>query len=632
MKSVFLAALLTVSSVSVAAAMEYAQSPMLDGMDLPAVAERLPSEPMVVTPRGEVGTYGGTWNSGLKGFGDTGYFMRTFAYDSLVRWNLEWNEVVPNVAQSWEASEDSRTYTLKLREGHKWSDGSPFTANDVAWVINDIISDDGFVGSKPQSIFPPDNPVSAEVIDDVTLVITFERPYGLFMQQLAGVESNFLVTYPLAFCGKFHPAHNDEIDDVIAEAEAQSWGEVMLSNCGQLWGSERWSSAEKPTILAWQFEKAYVGGQGEVTMVRNPYYYKVDTAGNQLPYIDRFQMTVHESVEEIVLRASAGEIDFQGRHIASIGNRSVFAQNREGGDYELIPALASESVGTFFTFNEHIDNENLKSVFADKNFRIALSHGIDRDRIIDVVYFGQSEPHQVAPRAADPFYDEEMAKQFTAFDQDTANAMLDDLGLTNRNGDGMRTFADGSPVTFQVSTVQDLRPEWVDTIGLVIEDWRAIGIDARLNIQERTLFDERWKTVNYDALVWQGDGGIGSLFRAEFYVPTSTSASAYGMPYAHAYHSTGSDLTIQPPEAVAKQFDLYRELLSSPDPEVQTKLYKELLAITKDLFPVVGVSTPPDTYFVKKTGFNNVPENMPMSWSYPTPGPAGVEQFYITGE
>ncbi len=629
MKLTPIATLVALSIASAAGAAEYSQSPSLDGMNLPPVADRLPTEPLVVTPRDQIGKYGGTWHVGLKGYGDTGYFMRTFAYDGLVRWNLAWDEVIPNIATSWTVSDDARTFTLKLREGHKWSDGSPFAASDVAWVVNDIIYNDDFVGSKPTDIFQPGNKAVAEAIDDTTLQITFEKPYGLFMQQLAGVQSNFLITFPQAYCGKFHPDHNPNIDEVLAEVDAESWGEAMLNNCGQLWGIERWSKADKPTLMGWKFDKAYVGGEPEVTMSRNPYYFKVDTAGQQLPYIDNYRMTIHEDVEEIVLRAAAGDIDFQGRHINSIANRSVFAQNRDAGDFVLVPAISAQSVGTFLTFNDQTDDENLAAAFASKDFRVAISHGIDRDRIVDVIYFGQAEPHQVAPKSADPFYDEEMAKQYTEFDQAKANALLDGLGYDQRNGDGMRLFADGSPVRFQINTVPDLRPEWVDTIGLIVEDLRAIGVDARLNVLERTLFDERWKAIDYQSLVWQGDGGIGSMFRPQFYAPTSTSASAFGMQFAHSYHATGSDLAMDPPSNIARQFELHQHMLASSDPAKQTALFAELLQINKDLFPVVGVSTPPNTYFVKKNYFMNVPADMPYDWTYPTPGPAGVEQFFI---
>lgn len=614
-------------------AADYQQAPMLDDLvgagTLPAVAERLPAEPLIITPHENIGQYGGTWRSGLLKSGDAAYFMRTVAYDGLMRWNLAWDSVVPNVASEATASEDGKTFTFKLREGMKWSDGTPFTAADVAWVVNDIIYDPGFVGSKPDTIFPQGNKATAVAVDDLTLTISFEKPQGLFLQQLAGVEGNFLVTFPVAYCGQFHPAHNTGLDATLAELKMASWGEAMLAKCGQMYGTERWANAEKPSVLAWVFEKAYVGGQSEVTMVRNPYYFKVDPEGNQLPYIDRLYMSVNETPDEIVLKAVAGEIDLQNRHIASLANRAVFAENRENGKFELLPALETLSASTMLSFNMSNSNPGLQTVFSDKKFREALSLGIDRQRINDVVFFGQAQPHQIAPREADPFYDEVMATQFTEFDPDTANALLDEIGLTARDGNGIRLLADGSPLTFQVNVVDGVYADWLDTLGLVIEDWKAIGVDARMNVIERTLFVSRWVASDYDALVWSGDGGIGSLFRPEFYVPISTQASSFGMPYARYFADPKGEGAIEPPEEIKQQFELYRELTQTSDAERQNELYRQILAINRDMFPVIGVTTAPDTYFVKQTNFHNVPANMPNAWPYPTPGPAAVEQFYI---
>ncbi|CAN7344135.1 ABC transporter substrate-binding protein [Devosia sp. LjRoot16] len=624
-------AVLAVASSALAA--DYQQAPMLDDAvssgTLPAVADRLPADPLVITPVETVGSYGGTWRSGLLKSGDAAYFMRTVAYDGLLRWNLAWDQAIPNVAASATADAEGKTYTFKLRAGMKWSDGTPFTAADVTWVINDLVYDAGFVGSKPDTIFPPANKAQAAVVDDLTFTVTFEKPHGMFLQQLAGVEGNFLVTFPLAYCGKFHPAHNADIDATLKELNMASWGEAMLAKCGQMYGTERWANAEKPSTFAWVFEKAYVGGEAEVTMVRNPYYFKVDTAGNQLPYIDRLSMSVNETPDEIVLKAVAGEIDLQNRHIASLANRSTFAESRESGRYELLPALETLSASTMLSLNTESSNPALKAVFANKKFREALSIGIDRDRINDVVFFGQAQPHQIAPRAADPFYDETMATQFTEFDVDAANALLDEIGLGQRDANNIRLLSDGTPLTFQVNVVDGMFPDWIDTLGLVIEDWKAIGVDARINVIERTLFVSRWVASEYDAFVWSGDGGIGSLFRPEFYVPVSTQASSFGMPYARWFADPNGEGAIEPPAEIKQQFELYRTLLQTSDPATQADLYKQILAINRDLFPVIGVTTAPDTYFVKQTNFRNVPANMPNAWPYPTPGPAAVEQFYI---
>ncbi|HEV2066928.1 MAG TPA: ABC transporter substrate-binding protein, partial [Thermomicrobiales bacterium] len=162
---------------------QFAESPLFAEQTasgaLPPVAERLPLNPVVVQPTEQVGQYGGTWRTAIVGGQDLAWLVRTVGYDYLVRWDPAWEAVVPNVAESWEVSIDGRTYTFKLREGHKWSDGQPFTVADVMFYGEDVYRNADLTTSLGL------NPWTIEQVDDLRFAVTFEQPEGLFIQTLA---------------------------------------------------------------------------------------------------------------------------------------------------------------------------------------------------------------------------------------------------------------------------------------------------------------------------------------------------------------------------------------------------------------------------------------------------------------
>jgi peptide/nickel transport system substrate-binding protein len=214
--AVALAALLAASGPTLA----QQQAPMLDELvasgALPPLEERLPANPLVIEPVEAVGTYGGTWRSALRGGRDNAWIARTVAYDGLVRYNRAWDEIIPNLAESWEVSEDSRTYTFKLREGLKWNNGTPFTSADIAFAV-ELFSEPTYGGGT--FIKNPQNPVSVEVIDDTTFSLVFENPNGVIMDELASVNGLTLVSLNKEYCSQFYPAYNDN-----AEADARAAG------------------------------------------------------------------------------------------------------------------------------------------------------------------------------------------------------------------------------------------------------------------------------------------------------------------------------------------------------------------------------------------------------------------------
>ncbi len=619
---------LTLGTGNLALAQDYAQAPMLDALvesgDLPPVAERLPANPLVIAPVENIGAYGGTWRSALRGGLDNAWIARTVAYDGLVRYNREWTEIIPNLAESWEVSEDSRTYTFKLREGLKWNNGTPFTSADIAFSV-ELFSEPTYGGGT--FVKNPNNPVTVEVIDDLTFSLNFEKPNGVILDDLASVNGFTLVSLSKDYCSQFYPKYNPDAEANAKAAGFETWQLHMQDRCS--WATEtiRWANPELPMMNAWMIEEPLTGDATRATFVRNPYYWKVDTEGNQLPYIDRLSMRVSDSLEEITLMALNGEIDFQDRHIATVANQPIFYDGQEQGDYRLGANVPSNMNTMVLQFNfNHVDPQRAE-LFSNKDFRIGISHLLDREEIIDVVFTGQGEPFQAAPRPESPYYDEAMAKQYTEFDPDAAAAAFEAAGLI-KGGDGVYTFADGSPLKITVDMISTVRPEWIDMMELIQLQLEAGGIDIELNNIDRTLYYEKRPLGDYDAQIWQGDGGLDVVQEPRYYMPSGPE-SVWAFRWQAWFNGSTPEIAEEPADWAKSQMELYNQLRAEGDPAKREDLMRQILALAKENFPVIGISLPGNGYYIAKNNMRNIAEPMLHAYLFPTPAPYDPFQWYF---
>lgn len=605
------------------------QSPMLDGLvssgELPPVEDRLPTNPLVVTAA-SIGTYGGTWRMGMNGGGDNGLIVKTVAYEGLVRYDHEWKAVQPNLAESWEVNAEATEFTFKLREGVKWSDGTPFTTEDIAFAVEMYQDPDYAAGSW---IDNKNNPVTLEVIDDYNFKFKFGKPNGMFLEQIAGVDGIHITSLQKKYCSQFHPTYNE---NAAAEAEAKgfaSWALYLQDRCAWGWETIRFANPELPSIYGWVIETPLTANATRVTWKRNPYYWKTDSEGNQLPYIDNLDMRVSQGgVEELTLAALNGEIDFQERHIATTVNKPLFFDGQEAGNYhlgEVIPS-ASNTLVLQLNFN-HLDPVK-RELYQNKDFRIGISHAIDRQEIIDVVFTGQGEPFQVAPRPESQFYDESIAKQYIEFDPELAAQHFEAAGLTERNGDGVYLMSDGNPAKITVDVISALRPEWIDMLEIMQLQLAAAGVEIELNNIDRTLFYEKRPGGEFDAQVWAGDGGIEALQEPRYYFPYSDE-SVWAYRWAQWFQGTRPEIAEEPADWAKKQMDLYNQVRASADPEERAELFRQVLDITKEEFPVIGVSLMPNSYSIIQNNLKNAPESMFNAWLYPTPAPMDPTTWYF---
>lgn len=221
-------------ALSPAGAADYKQAPMLDEQvkagKLPAVANRLPENPYVETMIDGVGKYGGTLRTTILANGDHYNLTRTIANELLVRWDPQWKKVVPSLAEEFQASDDATTYTFKLRKGLKWSDGQPFTADDIMFWYEDVFMNNALSPAKNPTFTVAGKPVKVRKIDDLTVEFKFDSPYGLFLQQLAYGQGHLPVIYPKHYLSKFHEKYNKDGIPALLKANPAAGDWVALFN------------------------------------------------------------------------------------------------------------------------------------------------------------------------------------------------------------------------------------------------------------------------------------------------------------------------------------------------------------------------------------------------------------------
>jgi peptide/nickel transport system substrate-binding protein len=385
---------------------------------------------------------------------------------------------------------------------------------------------------------------------------------------------------------------------------------------------------DMPRIDPWIYTTPLTEPTSRLVAERNPYFWKVDTEGNQLPYIDTFVTIQNDDRESLLLQALNGEVGYVHSYINNPTNRPVLAQNRDRGDYRFVNVNATHSNETAIALNLTHQDPVLREVFQNKDFRIGLSHAVNRQEIIEIVFGGQGQPHQVAPIPGEFFYNEQLATQYTAFDLDLANEHLDRAGYP-RNSDGLREGPDGEPISFVIE-VPDYDGNAIDIAQLLVGYWNRVGISAAFNISSQSLFFERKGSNAHDVTLVRTPGGAGQdvLLSPRFFFPFDWE-SDFAVAWAYWYVGTDPEIAEEPPADVRRAMRLYDEINVTGDQAVQEANMREILQIAADQFYAIGITTPAPMYGVAKNNLRNILEPHVRSWIFPTPSPIDIEQWYF---
>jgi peptide/nickel transport system substrate-binding protein len=576
---------------------------LVEAGKLPPVDERLPAEPLVQPVVEEIGQYGGIWHHANVSVG----VMPYYSFEGLLNFSIDGNSVVPFLAKGWEVNEEGNEFTFFLREGTKWSDGEPFTADDLVFWYEDIVLNDELSPTKPNWLKTKGELGRLEKVDDYTVKFVFAHPYGTFLEWVANQSWGML--HPRHYLEQFHPKYTDP-DELAAAADAagfDSWFQYFGNR------NNREANPDRPTLGPWKLMNDPEANPR--IYERNPYYFSVDEAGQQLPYIDGHQIEIVTSTEVLNFMAIAGELDYQDRH-TNIMNFPLFIEGQEQGGYRVIQWPSSGGCDAGLMINQNAGQQDGASehqkvvgdLLRTVEFRQALSIAMDRDEIWNSAFLGLGEPRQMAPVRESKYYEEGMEKVWIEYDPDRANQMLDELGLTERDADGFRLGPDGQAIDIFIATVDQFGP-WPDTGELARDYWNRIGIKASTGIEERSLHYTRMQAGEHQVAVWE-TGGNGHVLIYPYWTCPYSSVSRIG-PLSGIWYSTGGQQGIEPEGDFRRVLDVLDEATVEPDEATRDELAREIFRINlANLWTIgtVGATPMSKGIVIVKNNFRNVPE------------------------
>ena len=605
------------------------QSPFLDGKGLPEVDDRVPSDPLVIEVFDEIGSYGGTMRRVFTGARDTCNYTR-LARSGLTRWSHDGFEARGNVAASWEADASGRSWTVTLRDGMHWSDGEPFDADDFVYAYEYMARIDPFNnelrGSPPAWMRSGSDFASVAKVDDLTVRFIYPNPNYNFPLLVSGnscahgSSSKNETALPEHFLSQFHAGKVGEeaATKLAVDAGFESWAvyhnlKTKEASTPELPSMRPWIPINDSSSLVWKFE-------------RNPYYYGVDADGNQLPYIDKVEMTLTEDRELIQVQAAAGAIDFQYRHIRTDQYPTFKANEAKSGIKVLRWGTAGTTAETSFWINQNNDGP-FGDLLRNQQFRQALAISIDRDRINEISFLGLAQKRSVAPPWGHPHAPEDEAYQskWTQYDVAEANKMLDAI-VPDKDGDGFRTYNDTKILLVVLAASAG------DNAEMMIEDWKAIGIDAKLDVVSRATFETRAKEFSTEVNQWGLDTACCLWSDSTKQLPTSISSVNWGNGYAAWWinKNTGQEVgtIVEPPDNVKEIFKHYEDGLTSAPAQgnIHARAIYEEIVDQQYIIPLVGLGP---RVAVVNANMGNVPEFAVMDWPFRGPSTAYPEQFYF---
>jgi len=594
---------------------------------LPPVDQRLPSEPLVVPVVERSGQYGGVWRRAFLGPADANNYVRV-VYDALVRHSPDGGKIEPKIAAGWESSKDFRQWTIKLRPGARWSDGAPFTADDILFWYKDVLLNKDLVPSLPSWMRNADGtPAVVDKVSPTAARWTYKQANTLVLTALAnsdGGDRTYAAFLPAHYLKKFHPtyAKKDDIDKLVAAAGFKTWTELFAARNAPP------ENPERPTMAAW-VPATRVSDQ-IFTLRRNPYFVGVDPSGNQLPYLDEVRFTFFADIQALNLAAIAGDFDMQERHI-QMTNYPVFKENEKTGKYRVITWPTFGGADAVVMLNQtYRGDPDIGKLMATKDFRVALSHAINRDQIKESVFLGLGEARQGVPSPGHPYYPgDQHAKKYTEYKLEEANRMLDGLGLTKHDADGIRQLPSGKRVVLELSVVPAFAA-WPDVAQLIARDWEKVGVKTVVQLRERALHFRMRDNNELMTEMWNEDTtGFPFTGNAKF-DPRNSPILTLGPLYTRWIETKGKE-GVEPTAPVKRIMEIVDQA-KIVGVEQQAKLAQELFRIWVDnLWEIGTIGRTPmvQGVVVTNTRFRNVPTTLGNDWPLRSPGNARPEQFFF---
>lgn len=572
---------------------------------LPPVDKRVPAPPLVVRldePGLQVGKHGGTLNT-LIGRSRDVRLLVVYGYSRLVGYDRKL-VLAADILESFDAKED-RIFTFKLRKGHKWSDGQPFTAEDFRYFWEDVANNSELSPTGPPSdLLVEGVPPKFEVLDAQTVRYTWTKPNREFLPRLAGASPLYIYR-PAHYLKRFHKKYSPKV--VEAEGKAGKRGWAALHNKQD--NMYQFDNPDLPTLEPWVNTTRLPADR--FVAVRNPFFHRVDAQGQQLPYLDRVVMGVAEG-KLIPAKASAGESDLQARDI-SFNNYTFLKKNEKLNNYRAL--LWRTGIGAHFALfpNLNVNDPVWRTLVRDARFRRALSMAIDRGLVNQVLYFGLAKESNNTVLPESPLFKDAYQKRWSKFDKKAADKLLDEIGL-KRGADGFRLLPDGRVLEIIVETAGE-SSEQSDVLELIRETWKEVGIKLFTKPSQREVLRNRVFSGEALMSVWSGlENGLATAdMSPDDLAPTSQQQLQWPKFGQHLETAGKSGLAPDIPEVVelSKLSAAWRAAGSRAERE---KIWHQMLTIHAEQQFVIGVVSGVPQPILVRTNLMNVPEKGFYNW------------------
>ncbi|HVX44909.1 MAG TPA: ABC transporter substrate-binding protein [Mycobacteriales bacterium] len=561
---------------------------------LPPVEKRLPDKPCVVTPFDENGLYGGTIRRTTP---TTTYATTPGRSASWIEFDRNTVKPIPSMVEGWDVSDGGKTYTFHLRKGLKWSDGHPYTTDDVIFMMKNILLNTTLTPVYPIYWTVNGKPPTVKAIDELTFTFSYDTPSGLLPAYIAYVGHNLIS--PKHYMSQFHPDFTDpaKLKKEAKKAGFDTWDQYFADR-----GTD-WTNVETPVMNAWLTEKPIKGSGTHAVTVRNPYYYKTDPAGRQLPYVDRITYDV-VAATSVGLRISNGEVDLQSNNIGA-NDLSVMVKNAQAHNYNVYH-WHSDAPWIALYMNQYAKDPVLRPLLQNRDFRQALSIAINRNEMNQSLYSGTGGIQQPVGVPEDKYFVKGSGKTFTEYDPDKANSLLDGLGL-HKGGDGVRRRPDGKPLQLVIETFEfETGVESADAYEFVVRYWGKVGIKASMKQYDSTAWIAKVATgaVNIGGYTV---AGFNWEVDPEWYVPVAT--NCYWAPLFGLWYSTNGKQGVKPTPEIHQLMTWYDQMKTEVDEGKRLELGRKILSQHDKNVYMIGTVTRPwqplianaDLINVKKT-------------------------------
>lgn len=488
-------------------------------------------------------------------------------FEGLTKTNVFTLKVEPHLAQRWEVSADGQTWTFYLRRDVRWSDGHPFTADDVVFTFNDLIFNPD-IPSSARDVFSIDGKnFAVEKIDDHTVRFVLPVKFAPFLR---GMGQLIL------------PKH--KLEQAVKEKKFNfTWG--IDTPVEEIVGTGAFMLAE------------YRPGE-RIVFKRNPRYWKRSETGDALPYLDKLIFLIVQNADTALLKFMDGELDYYSMRGMDY---PLLKPKERMGDFTVFD-VGPDFGSSFIVFNQNAGiNEKTGQPyipayklawFKDLEFRKAVAHAIDKRKIIDILMNGLGYPQDAAMSPSAGFFYNKNVITYE-YDLKKAKEILTKAGYIDRDGDGVIEDVSGHPVSFNLYTNTG-STQRVQMAAIMRQDLQSLGMQVNFNgLEFNSLVGKLTSTFDWDAIILGLTGGIEPHFGKNVW---------HSSGQLHMWHPKQKE----PATAWEKRIDqIFDDAVQELDEDKRRVLYDEFQMIVSQQLPVV-YTTLSSTLFAVRNKFGNL--------------------------